>query len=237
MRILFFPSDLGGGFGHISRCLAFAQEGKQRGHECAFVINDKKYESKIGENFTVFSSINGHTWVSFSSMVKDYLFGKKSSVAPLFTVFSCLDYQVLRDGLSSKKIIETKLIQYEDIAKSFRPDVLIGDTNLLVWMLSLRIKVPVVQIVRFASHPKTAKLIWWKNIPEGITPPDSSALFNPLLKKTGLEPINKAEDLLQGDLYIVPSIPEVEPIPEDEKTAYVGELTISNMNYIIPPDA
>ena len=86
----------------------------------------------------------------------------------------------------------------------------------------------------YASHPKTAKLIWWKNIPEGTTPPNSSEIFNPLLMKMGLKPINRAEELLQGDLYIVPSIPEIEPIPEDEKTVHVGELTISRINNEVP---
>ena len=86
----------------------------------------------------------------------------------------------------------------------------------------------------YASHPKTAKLIWWKNIPEGITPPNSSEIFNPLFMKMGLKPINRAEELLQGDLYIVPSIPEIEPIPEDEKTVHVGELTISRINNEVP---
>ena len=195
MKILFFPSDIGGGFGHISRCLAIAHEAKYSGHKCAFVINDKKYEKKIKNDFNVFISKIHNRYLFLLQLLRNKISVKKSSVSPLFTEISGLDYQVIRDGLDSEKIIMKILNQYLKIAKDFKPDVLIGDTNLLVWMLSRIVQVPVVQIVRFASYPETAKIIWWKTQPEGMTLPDSSALFNPLLRKMGLRPIKRAEDL------------------------------------------
>ena len=67
-----------------------------------------------------------------------------------------------------------------------------------------------------------------------MIPPDSSKLFNPLLMRMGLGAINKAEELLQGELYIVPSIPEIEPIPEDRRTVHVGELTVSRRDDEVP---
>ena len=229
MRMLFFPSDLGGGFGHISRCMALAHEGIQRGHDCAFVINDRKYYKKIRNDFRVFNASEYCRWSSVIYLVKKRkrIIGLKSPISPIFTEISGLDYQVIRDGLIGENKLRKKLTQYLKIVRRFKPDVLIGDTNLLIWILSKKANVPVVQIVRYASHPKTAKLIWWKHRHEGMIPPDSSAVFNPLILKMGLSPINQAEDLLQGDLYIVPSIPEIEPIPIDEKTTHVGELTIS----------
>jgi UDP:flavonoid glycosyltransferase YjiC (YdhE family) len=234
MRILFFPSDMGGGFGHISRCLALAYEAKHRGHTCVFVINDRKYEKKIRDDFKVFISETYTQWFLLLTLMKDRLVRFKPPAAPLFIEVTGLDYQVMRDGLINRQKIKKKLEQYIKIVKTFEPDVLIGDTNLLVWILSKKTRIPSVQIVRYASHPKTAKLIWWKNIPEGTTPPNSSEIFNPLLMKMGLNPINRAEELLQGDLYIVPSIPEIEPIPEDESTVYVGALTISKINNEMP---
>jgi len=226
---------MGGGFGHISRCLALAYEAKHRGHNCVFVINDRKYEKKIRDDFKVFISETYTQWFSLLTLMKDRLVRFKSHAAPLFIEVTGLDYQVMRDGLVNRQKIKKKLKQYIKIVKTFKPDVLIGDTNLLVWILSKKTGIPSVQIVRYASHPKTAKLIWWKNIPEGTSPPNSSEIFNPLLMEMGLKPINRAEELLQGDLYIVPSIPEIEPIPEDEKTAHVGELTISRRNNELPP--
>lgn len=218
---------MGGGFGHISRCLALAYEAKHRGHNCVFVINDRKYEKKIRDDFKVFISETYTQWFLLLTLMKDRLVRFKSPAVPLFIEVTGLDYQVMRDGLINRQKIKKKLEQYIKIVKMFKPDVLIGDTNLLVWILSKKTGIPSVQIVRYASHPKTAKLIWWKNEPQGMIPPDSSKLFNPILVEMGMRPIKRAEDLLQGNLYIVPSIPEIEPIPQDDKTVHVGELTIS----------
>ncbi len=229
MKILFLPSDLGGGFGHISRCLALADEAKNRGHNCTFILNDQKYKKRIGKSFNVFvCKINHH--ISFLQKLKLKLFRKKLSDNPLFIEISSLDYQVLRDGFTDKKVIVELLNEYIKIAEHHRPDVLIGDTNLLVWMLSNKIKVPAVQIVRFASHPASAKLIWWKDVSHKMIQPDIAEVFNPVLNKIGLESIKRAEDLLKGHLYIVPSLPEIEPVLEDEKSVHVGSLTLTANN-------
>ncbi len=234
MKILFFPSDFGGGFGHISRCLALAREAQQRGHICAFVTNTKKYKQSLSDNFQVFTLKANHRWNYIISRLKTMFFQFTPSFSPIFTEISGLDFQVVRDGLVNKAIVKKILAQYVQIVENFTPNLLIGETNLLVWMLSRVVDIPVVQVVRYASHPATAKLIWWKNKPEGLILPNSSALFNPLLKQMGIRTIKRAEDLLQGDLYIVPSIPEIEPIPVDGKTYHVGELTISRIDKEIP---
>jgi UDP:flavonoid glycosyltransferase YjiC (YdhE family) len=234
MRVLFFPSDSGGGFGHISRCLALAQEAQRRDHICAFVTSTKKYHLSLSNNFQVFTLKTNRRWNYIPSRLKTMLFRSTAHYSPIFTEISGLDIQVIRDGLVNETIVKEILAQYVQIVENFKPNLLIGDTNLLVWILSKKVNIPAVQIVRYASHPATAKLIWWKNEPEGITPPNSSALFNPLLKQMGIRPLKRSEDLLQGDLYIVPSIPEIEPIPMDGKTVHVGELTISKRDVKIP---
>lgn len=224
MRILFLPSDTGGGFGHISRCLALARECKSTGHTCAFVLNDTKYENKVGSDFAVYVAAK-------ITSFRDRLFGRITGVfrrkidsPPLYLMISGLDYQVVRDRFFTTKDVEYVLAEYWKVVRDFKPDVLVGDTNLLVWMLGRKADLPVVQVVRYASHPATAKLIWWHAIPENMIPPDSAALFNPILERAGLENIARAEDLLRGDLYMVPSMPELEPILPSADTQFVGGL-------------
>jgi len=234
MKILFFPSDKGGGFGHISRCLVLAQEAKDRGHACAFVLSDTKYEKQVGSSFPVFmvkqlTSRSKQFLSALSRMVP-----KKHGPTPLYVGISGLDFQVVRDGLVTQQAIEYVLKGYEHVVKNFKPDILVGDTNLLVWILSRKISLPVLQIVRYASHPVTAKLIWWEDEPHGMIPPNSSLLFNPILEKFRLSSIERVENLLRGDLYIIPSIPEIEPIPQDDMTVHVGQLSVSEMNEQVP---
>jgi UDP:flavonoid glycosyltransferase YjiC (YdhE family) len=114
---------------------------------------------------------------------------------------------------------------------------MVSDTNLLLRLLSMLVKVPAVQIVRYAFHFRTAGLRWWKETPEPMVPPSSSSVFNPLLEKMGVYRIVKAEDLLRGDLYIVPSIPEIEPISPDNKTIHVGQLSATGKEQepAVPP--
>jgi len=77
MKILFFPSDIGGGFGHISRCLALAHEATYKGHESSFVIHEKKYEKKISNDFNVSVVKKQIRLLSLLFLVKQRLFGKK----------------------------------------------------------------------------------------------------------------------------------------------------------------
>lgn len=225
MKILYFPSDRGGGFGHISRCLALAREAEIRGHRCRFVLSDHKFERRIDAQFPVL-------WVKprapFLPKVMQAMGKKVGTVLgkpPIYLAISGLDYQVIRDGLVSVQAAERLLEEYHKAANSFKPDLLIGDTNLLLWILAGKLNLPLVQIVRYASHPATGRLIWWQATPEGMVPPDSAALFNPILEEARLAGIRKAEDLLRGDLYLVPSIESLEPIDHDEKTVFVGELS------------
>jgi len=204
------------------------------GVSSAFVLNDMKYERQVGSQFPLFmvKPPRSRSKQIFSTLMR--IVPKKHGTTPLYVGISGLDYQVVRDGLVTQENIEYILTRYEGVVKSFKPDVLIGDTNLLVWMLSSKVALPMVQVVRYASHPKTGKLIWWKNETDGMNPPSPGLLFNPILNRLGLNPIEKAEHLLRGDLYIVPSIPEIEPIPQDDKTIHVGQLSVSEINEEVP---
>ena len=102
-----------------------------------------------------------------------------------------------------------------------------GDINLLAWPLSRMVNLPCVQIVRFAFHPDTAQLIWWEKEPSGIVAPDLLSIVNPAFERMGLQSIDACSDLLRGDLYVVPSLPEIEPIPQKTpNTTHVGPLVM-----------
>jgi UDP:flavonoid glycosyltransferase YjiC (YdhE family) len=227
MKILFFPSDLGGGFGHVSRCIALADQARERGHCCAFVLNDQKFEKRVAARFPV-DIVKPHRGLKKRLMAR--FFDKRrsdNSNKPLYLGISGLDFQVIRDGLATGKAIEHTLYGYRRRVRSFKADLLIGDINLLVGPLSRMVNLPSVQVVRYAFHPDTANLIWWQDVPNGIEAPETLGILNPTLRKMGLGTIGTCYDLLRGDLYVVPSIPEIEPIPgETPNTEHVGPLVM-----------
>lgn len=221
MKVLFIPNDSGGGLGHISMCSSLAQQAKARGHECAFLLSEGKYVPLLSQEYRVLVS---SAYMGKAKRIVAAVIGAYRSRTPLYTEISNIDYLVLRDGLGSDRILGKRVIHYLGAIKKYRPHVLVGDTDICSRIVSRISGLPLVQIVRYISHPQTARVIWWKEEDPELKPPESLGLFNAYFKKIGLPEIAATKELLEGDLYLVPSIPEIEPILASEKTHFVGAL-------------
>lgn len=144
----------------------------------------------------------------------------------VYLFFSDLSFQAVRDGFRTAQIVQREVDWELEIVDRFRPDVLIGDAWLLTSVVGRLAGLPVVQIIRSAAHPACPQLVWWRDVPEQICSPDVAPVFNVALEEWGLPPIRRAEDLLDGDLLLIPSIPELDPLPRGvERSRYVGPLT------------
>jgi UDP:flavonoid glycosyltransferase YjiC (YdhE family) len=212
-RILFLPSYLGGGYGHISRCLVFGDELKKRGWATAFALGGFHASRLVEEGRRVFN------------LRRPYSPKPDSGEGPAFTVFTDFNYQLVRDGLVSGRAVQSCLAEQLKAVRRFQPDVLVSDSWSLAGILAALEGLPLVQIVRTATHPAAPKLMWWQDPPQGLITPDPRPVFNTILEGMGLPEIEKGEDLLQGDLYLVPSVPDLDPLPEMGNTYYVGPLT------------
>ena len=227
MKILLIPSDKGGGYGHISRCLVLAQEAQKRGHSCSFVLTGQRFEKLLSRDFPVFVAQEykkQRDWRALFSALWQRVMGINPSQV-LFTGFSTLDYQVIRDGLTEENSLNHSFGQYRDALHRFKPDLIIGDTNLMARTVAKKASLPIVQVVRYATHPDTNSIIWWDEKSDMMEPPDSLRLLNSWLPKIGQTSITRTGDMLRGDLYVVPSIPDLEPIPPDAQTMHVGQLS------------
>jgi UDP:flavonoid glycosyltransferase YjiC (YdhE family) len=150
----------------------------------------------------------------------------RPGVAYLF--FSDLNFQAVRDGFDAVEAVRREVEWELDLVERFRPDVLVGDAWLLTHIVGRLAGLPVAQIIRSAAHPACPQLVWWRALPSAIRSPDIAPVFSPALLQWGLPSIRRAEDLLDGDLLIIPSIPELDPVPADaERTHYVGPLVRS----------
>lgn len=216
MKALFLPSYLGGGFGHISRCLALADAVEKRGWQTGIVIGGQHIErvrKTARKQRRVYSVSRPRRSAS------------SGAAAPAYTVLADMNYQLVRDGLVSQAVIRASVAEQLGIVRDFSPDVLVGDVWPLAGILAHLTGLPLVQVVRSAIHPAAPDLIWWQSRPLGLVSPNPQPVFNPLLETLGMDPIRRAEDLLTGDLYLVPSFPELDPLPDGlVNTHYIGPL-------------
>lgn len=234
MRALFFPSYRGSGFGHIGRCLALAEELDRRDWEVAFVLGGPHAKRAATER-VVFQIPSPSMPARLWQRLKATLARLRPSPAYLF--FSDLNFQAVRDGFHTTRIVQREVEWELDVVGRFRPDVLIGDVWLLTSIIGRLAGLPVVQIVRSAAHPACPQLVWWRDPPPQVRSPDVGPIFNPALEQWGLPPIRRAEDLLDGDLLLVPSVPELDPLPPGvERTHYVGPLVRAGQSNERAPD-
>lgn len=234
MRALFFPSYRGSGFGHIGRCLALAEALTRRGWDVAFFLGPPHADRVAADGWTVFRPP-----VPQPSRLRRLAKAVLGRLQPSYTYlfFSDLNFQAVRDGFHTSQAVQQEVEWELEVVNRFRPDVLVGDVWLLTSVVGRLVGLPVVQIVRAAAHPADPQLVWWRDVPPQIRSPDVASVFNPALAQWGLPPIRRAEDLLGGDLILVPSIPELDPLPpQAERSHYVGPLIRSAASGQAEPD-
>ena len=209
---LFFPNYLGGGFGHIGRCLALAHAWEQRGGKAVFALNGPHLPRVQAAGYPCFP-------------ITTPRMRKPSRLVPAYVRFDSMAYQIVRDGFDHAGVVRRALKEARQIVAAVRPDVLVGDGWPLTWLVGQTTGVPVVQIVKAIANPQRQDWVWWESAPEDALPPDPGPVFDPVLRELGQHPLSQAEELLRGDLYLIPSIPALDPLAAPlENSHYVGTL-------------
>ena len=211
-KILLFPSYLGGGFGHIGRCLALADAWARRGGQAAFAL-DGPHLKRVAE-------AGYETYVITTPRMP-----KPSPHPAAYVYFTGMAYQIVRDGFDHPRIVERALAEALRIVHRVRPDVLVGDGWPIAWLVAHQAGIPLVQLVKSVAHPRPERLAWWEEPPADMISPDPGPVFNPVLDRIGLPVITCAEELLSGDLLILPSVPPLDPMTSlPSNTHYVGPI-------------
>jgi len=228
-KILFIPSDHGGGRGHVSRCLYLATQMRAQGFHPAIVL-EKKHFNKVRK-----AGLQTYLLDTKWERLIKYQFAQphkpgvrllsKLTKSPVFLEFSGLEYQVPRDGYFSKKVTRYRMRQLEKIFNVFKPDMLIGDTHFLTFLLGNKYMVPVLQITRKAGFPPAPDFLWWKKENPELIKPEAFLPFSSLAAAAGLAETSTPFDLLKGDRYLIPASREMEPVTrKGESVFYLGPL-------------
>ncbi len=217
-RVFLLPNDLGGGRGHVSRMLYLARLLQNSGMETALALGAKYASAAQKEHIRFFplDYRNEHIlkWRWKAPHMAYHRMVSNIQNPPVFIHFSGLDYQVPRDGYLNEKIVLHRLDHLYKMCTRFKPDFIMGDTHLLALLLAKRCSLPVVQVTRKAGFPPKPEFLWWQKQtfagvrPVGIQP------FMEQAAKAGLKTPKQIEDLLAGSAYLIPSIPEIEPLPQ-----------------------
>ena len=240
-KILFLPSDHGGGRGHVSRCIYLAQKAREQGFHPAIVLEKKHYNHGLNAGLETYLLDTKWERLVKYQLAKPHKPGvkllTKLTARPVFLEFSGLEYQVPRDGYFSERVARYRFGQLEKIFNDFKPDLLIGDTHFLTFFLGNKYIVPVLQITRQAGFPPASDFLWWKNESPDLAKPDAFLPFHSLAATAGLAETSTAIDLLQGDRYLIPASQEIEPVHrKGESVFYLGPLAgISDVNKLDDP--
>jgi UDP:flavonoid glycosyltransferase YjiC (YdhE family) len=211
-RILFFPSYMGGGHGHIHRCLTLATELARRQWIVGMVLAGRHADTVRRAGYRTLEP-------RFPKRP-----GRPQPGSPAYTCFNDGNGQVLRDGFLSPVWLCLAAAEALYFIRRFRPDVLVGDYSLLVGILGRHTGIPVVQIIQSIAYPGSPGIIWWQKPPDGMKSPAIGRVFSSLLRTWKLDAVDRTEDLLVGDLFLVPSIPALDPVPD----------SLGNVHYVGP---
>ena len=232
-KILFLPSDTGGGQGHVTRCLALAQLMEMHQYQPHFILSSERSIRRIKPLYTVkeikFPKNATPLWSRIKSICR-------REAPDIFHYFYGLEFQFIRDGITDAGSFSAMLRSYLKIAKTIKPDLLIADNHFFAYPLAQILQIPVIQIVRTINHPNYGELIWWAPADGRVRPPRVVNFVNESLKGVKLSPVQEVKQLLLGDRFLIPSIPEIERInPADPNTLYIGPLLIKQKKSF--PDA
>jgi len=232
-KVLFLPNDLGGGLGHLRRCLEIAEELHKVGWKIGVITHRKKNISYIPHHFNNFYTsvfVDGmitrirSKWCPIHPIPRQEI---KSD--PLFWELNDLNYQVLRDGYFIPDIVKRRFRKLKLIIEKWKPDVLIGDAHILTYFLGRHFQIPVVQIIRSFAFPEHPRIIWWKP-PPSLLSPNITPIFEPFIEQLGLPHLFSVAEMLVGDAYLVPAFPEFEPITTTKPLLYFGYHITPSVN-------
>jgi len=219
-RVLFLPNDLGGGRGHVSRCIYLAKQTQAAGLSAAIALGDKYLKHGLDAGLEtlrvrwLLERLRKYQW---KKPHKPFLRPLNPPVQrPVFVQFNGLDYQVPRDGFLSEKLVRLRFKRLCRLLETFKPEYLVGDTHLLTHLLGRHFQIPVIQITRQAGFPPRPNFLWWQRSAFNGKAPHGLAPFRGFWEQAALTGDEPAEALLRGDLYLIPADKQIEPIRNND---------------------
>jgi len=209
-RTVFF--GLSGGMGPVFRSLPIAAEFRKEGIEPVFQIYSEASAALINE-------------LGFLQVEDDDpTMPMADKLIPASPHFYHLDHYFAQAGLLDDRFLRSWILHRIRMLESVKPDMVVADMSPHSVIAARVLGIPVVTVTQSCFHPNGKRVYAWGDPPRNL--PMVTPLVNKILTQYGLPKIARMEDLNAGDLSIVPSIPEMDPI-DDPLVKYVGPLEFS----------
>lgn len=194
-----------GGFGSLAQVIPILEQ-----------LNPDKYRVLCSINHGAAHAVKrlGYEFVPYPDV------GEPSLVTPKGRHWCQLDQYWGRFGFADHKyflsLIQARLALVEELA----PDILLTQFCPPTEVIARITGIPIICVTQSCWHPKGKALCWWKHVDLADYPP-VTPIVNSVLERYAALPVRCMADLNQGDLTLIPSFPEFDPI-NDKRVHYIG---------------
>ncbi|MFD9424447.1 MULTISPECIES: nucleotide disphospho-sugar-binding domain-containing protein [unclassified Streptomyces] len=224
-RVLFFPWGWGGGAAYTGRCLALASELAGAGDEVAFA--DCGINSMVREaGFTVLESEPEAPRPPDRHPMPSYL--PFADVERVFAIAASY-HRIER--------VERRLAADARLIEEYRPTLVVIDMCPTAALAARAARIPVVSLADadFITPRANGWMPWSTVTPRTLLPhPSSLPVWDRVSRELGLGEVSRAEHLLWGEVTLVSSLADLEPV---EGPPHRGALHFVGPMYWNPPGA
>jgi MGT family glycosyltransferase len=135
-----------------------------------------------------------------------------------------LESVIRMKGVFTKVYVKISYLEWEELIKSFNPDVIVGEFDLVAPIVARKYGIPLFSTFSFVGDPTYYSELFYDK------PHPNKRLhrhYNQLLRRLNLPEISNILELFGGYEYaqrLVPSIPQMEDIAKDDRTHFVGSI-------------
>ncbi|PZD95716.1 hypothetical protein DNH61_12190 [Paenibacillus sambharensis] len=195
--------------GPVLRTLPIAEQHRQAGDTVSFSIYDQQAAQYL-------ESI-GYRHVED----QDPTVPSPGLLVPAGCTFYHLDHYYASLGLADYAFVRSWITSRIAMLKSLDPHLVYADLSPHTIIAARYLGIPVVSLTQACFHPAGLPLHYWSKPPRNVS--RVTPVVNRVLQELGLSPVSRMEELTAGDITVVPSIPELDPI-RSEAVHYVGPI-------------
>jgi UDP:flavonoid glycosyltransferase YjiC (YdhE family) len=206
-KVIFF--GLSGGMGPVLRCLPIADQFRLGGADVRFSIYDS-FSKEVIMN-------QGYTYIEDD----DPTTPSPDLVVQSNRIFYNLDHYFAQAGLLDYTFAQAWIYSRIRMLKRIKASLVVTDMSPHTVIAAQFLGIPIVSITQSCFHPDGERVYAWGEPPRNL--PKVTPVINKILQELKLPVIDKMERLNSGDIDLIPSIPELDPVSSDT-AAYIGPL-------------